>query len=136
MNISHWEIWNEPENSPDPETNPCWKGTWEKYLDFYGIAATYLKSKFPELKIGGYGSCGFYSVTGDSVAAGNNSMRYDNFVTCFHSFLKKARSEGWPLDFFSAHSYSCTANAIKQMQYARKTLDEYGFKKTELSVNE
>ena len=136
MNISHWEIWNEPENSPDPETNPCWKGTWEQYLEFYGIAATYLKSKFPELKIGGYGSCGFYSVTGDSVAAGNNSMRYDNFVTCFHSFLKRARSEGWPLDFFSAHSYSCTANAIKQMQYARKTLDEYGFKKTELSVNE
>lgn len=136
MGISHWEIWNEPENSPDPDKNPMWRGTWQSYMDFYGTVAPYLKGKFPELKIGGYGSCGFYAITGDSVSSAMNSERYEYFVTCFHSFLERARHEGWPLDFFSAHSYSEVANAIRQMKYARKTLDEYGFEATELSVNE
>ena len=136
MNISHWEIWNEPDNNPSPDKNPCWRGDWQSYMDFYGTVAPYLKEKFPGLKIGGYGSCGFYAITDDGVKFANNSGRNDYFMSCFHAFLKNAKEKGWPLDFFSAHSYSEVPKAIRQMEYARKTLDEYGYTATELSVNE
>ncbi|MBQ6086884.1 MAG: hypothetical protein IJK96_02350 [Bacteroidales bacterium] len=137
MEISHWEIWNEPENGRLEENeNMMWRGTWEQYMDLYGTAATYLKAKFPHLKIGGYGSSGFYAITGEGVKAANVSPRFEYFVDCFLAFLERARKEKWPLDFFSAHSYANPATAVKQMEYVRKTLDKYGFKDTELSVNE
>ena len=137
MNISHWEIWNEPENGRQEDgNNAMWTGTWEQYMDLYGTVAPYLKARFPHLKIGGYGSSGFYAIDGKGVKAANCSPRYGYFVDCFHAFLERARKEKWPLDFFSAHSYSDPATAIRQMEYCRRTLDQYGFKSTELSVNE
>ena len=137
MNISHWEIWNEPDNGRlEDNGNAMWLGTWEQYMDLYGTAAPYLKAKFPHLKIGGYGSCGFYAVIGEGVKEANSSPRNEYFIDCFLSFLERAKKEKWPLDFFSAHSYSDPATAIRQMEYCRKTLDKYGFKSTELSVNE
>ena len=43
MEISHWEIWNEPENGRlEDNENMMWRGTWEQYMDLYGTAATYL----------------------------------------------------------------------------------------------
>jgi len=136
FNVSHWEIWNEPDNGIDNNTNMMWFGTWDQYMDLYGTAATYLKSKFPHLKIGGYGSCGFYAINGEGVKAANCDSRMGYFIDCFLAFLERARKESWPLDFFSAHSYADPANAIRQMEYCREKLDEYGFKDTELSVNE
>lgn len=136
MNISHWEIWNEPENRVNVNENPMWRGTWEQFLELYGTASTYLKAKFPHLKIGGYGSCGFSAINGEWVKEANCDPRKGHFVDCFLSFLEHARKEDWPLDFFSAHSYGLPANAIRQMAYARAKLDEYGFVNTELSVNE
>ena len=53
--IDYWEIWNEPENPP------MWTGTKEQFLELYKVSSKYLKEKFPEIKIGGYGSCGFYA---------------------------------------------------------------------------
>ncbi len=50
-NILDWEIWNEPENPP------MWSGTCEEYYELYVTAAKHLKSRFPQLRIGGYGSC-------------------------------------------------------------------------------
>ena len=76
MKVEHWEIWNEPENQPSPDDNPMWRGDWESYMRFYGVVAPYLKSKFPHLKIGGYGSCGFYAAVGSAAQrhrAGNDS---------------------------------------------------------------
>jgi len=136
MKVSHWEIWNEPENGSTIEENAMWKGTWEQFMDLYGTAAPYLKARFPDLKIGGYGSCGFYAINGQGVKAANSSPRFSYFVDCFIAFLERARKENWPLDFFSAHSYSDPATAVRQMQYCRRMLDEYGFTSTELSVNE
>ena len=137
MKIRYWEIWNEPENYQNPEENCMWRGDWKSYMDFYGVVATYLKSKFPALKIGGYASCGFYAAVGaNAVAAANSSTRTGYFVKCAHEFLARAKKENWPLDFFSFHSYSKPDAAIKQVEYARKLLDGYGFEKTELSFNE
>ena len=128
MKIDYWEIWNEPENFPDQKDNCMWRGDWESYMRFYGVVAPYLKAKFPHLKIGGYGSCGFYAGVGsDRVAAANSSPRMEYFVECFRSFLSAARDNKWPLDFFSFHSYSAPAEALRQVRFADEKLNEYGF---------
>ena len=137
MKISHWEIWNEPENNPDEGINPMFRGPFSEYMRLYGTVAPYLKSRFPHLRIGGYGSCGFYAAVGaDRVAAANSSPRMTHFVDCFTNFLEHARTERWPLDFFSFHSYSAPDEARRQIAYARQTLDAYGFKGTAMSFNE
>lgn len=128
MKIDYWEIWNEPENYADPKDNCMWRGDWKSYVEFYGVTATYLKAKFPHLKIGGYGSCGFYAGVGsDRVAAANSSPRMEYFVECFCSFLSAVRDNKWPLDFFSFHSYSAPAEALRQVRFADENLTAYGF---------
>lgn len=62
-NIRYWEIWNEPDNYENINTNQMWHGTKEQYFALYAVASRYLKEKFPHLKIGGYASCGFYALT-------------------------------------------------------------------------
>ncbi len=126
--ISYWEIWNEPENQPEPEKNTMWRGTFEEYMRFYGIVAPHLKAKFPHLKIGGYGSCGFYAGVGsERVAAANSSPRMQYFLDCANKFLVATRDNGWPLDFFSFHSYSAPGEAMRQVRFADELLSRYGF---------
>ena len=137
MNISHWEIWNEPDNFPDPLDNCMWRGDWESFMRFYGTVAPYLKKRFPHLKIGGYGSCGFYAAVGAGhVKAANSSPRMEYFVDCFTNFLACAKARNWPLDFFSFHSYALPDLARDQVAYARRMLDAYGFCGTTMSFNE
>ena len=138
-NIAYWEIWNEPDNMPEPERNPLWRAPWSEYLKFYGIVAPRLKKRFPRLKIGGYGSCGFYAGVGaGQVKAANSSPRLDYFITCAEEFLAAAKEKGWPLDFFSFHSYSAPEAAIRQVRYADDLLNRYGFTadRTERVYNE
>ena len=126
--ITYWEIWNEPENMSEPDKNTMWRGTFDEYMRFYGTAASHLKSKFPHLKIGGYGSCGFYAGVGsERVAAANSSPRMQYFLDCANEFLAAARDYGWPLDFFSFHSYSAPAEAMRQVRFADELLSRYGF---------
>ncbi len=128
--ITYWEIWNEPDNEPDPQRNALWRGTFEQYMELYGVTATHLKKCFPHLKIGGYGSCGYYAAVGsDRVPAANSSRRMTYFVECSHKFLKAARDKNWPLDFFSFHSYSDVKEALRQIRFANEHLDSYGFTK-------
>jgi hypothetical protein len=128
MKIKYWEIWNEPENHPDVEVNPMWRGDWDSFIRFYGTVAPYLKAKFPHLKIGGYGHCGFYAGVGsDHVPAANSSPRMQYFVECSHKFLAAARDNKWPLDFFSFHSYSAPTEAMRQVRFADEHLSQYGF---------
>ena len=137
MKIMYWEIWNEPDNSPDESRNPMFRGPFSEYLRLYGTVAPYLKAKFPHLKIGGYGSCGFYAAVGAKrVDGANSSPRLVHFVDCFTNFLVRAKAESWPLDFFSFHSYDLPDLAREQVAYARRTLDEFGFTDTEMSFNE
>ena len=128
MKIAYWEIWNEPDNNPDENVNPMWRAPFSEYIRLYGTAAPYLKSKFPHLKIGGYASCGFYAGVGsDCAAAANSSPRTAYFVECAHKFLAAARDNQWPLDFFSYHSYSSPAEALRQVRFADTLLCRYGF---------
>ena len=125
-NIKYWEIWNEPENPP------MWTGTKEEFFDLYATASKYLKSKFPHLSIGGYGSCGFYAVTRD-----NMSDFYKSFVPYFTDFLEYITKENAPLDFFSWHIYTESVEEVAvHAKHARDTLDKYGFTDTETFLNE
>ncbi len=137
--VTYWEIWNEPENNPDPSKNPMWRGDWNSYCDFYGVVAPYLKSRFPHLKIGGYGHCGFYAGTDSKrVAAANSSPRMEYFIECGETFLERARAGNWPLDFFSYHTYSDPEDALSQVEYADRFLSSHGFSRdrTERILNE
>ena len=139
LKVTYWEIWNEPENYPEIEKNCMWKGDFDSYMRFYGTVAPYLKSKFPHLKIGGYGSCGFYAGVGSGrVEAAKSSPRMIYFVECAERFLSAARENGWPLDFFSFHSYSNPQEALRQVRYADGLLNRFGFTadRTERHFNE
>jgi hypothetical protein len=128
MKITYWEIWNEPENHPDDNVNPMFRAPFSEYIRLYGTVAPYLKSKFPHLKIGGYGHCGFYAGVGsDNVPAANSSPRTLYFVECSHKFLAAVRDNKWPLDFFSYHSYSAPTEAMRQVRFADEHLNQYGF---------
>ncbi len=139
MKISHWEIWNEPDNMPDPMENHLWRGTFEQYMELYKTASIYLKNKFPHLMIGGYGSSGFYAVTktqgytaGDPV----HTARLDHLVTVFHKFLDFISANKCPLDFFAFHFYDTCEYLKQQIDYVKEHLDKAGYGHTELSLNE
>lgn len=86
--IKYWEIWNEPDNYEEPEINQLWKGTEEQYYELYGVASGHLKKCFPHLKIGGYGSCGFYALQNNYSAAASSSPRFDYFIEFFDGTCK------------------------------------------------
>ena len=137
-NITHWEIWNEPENMPDPLENHMWRGTFEQYLDLYETASKHLKKLFPNLMIGGYASCGLYAVTrsiGYELYPAAKA-RFDFLLKSFLDFVAFVKKNKCPLDFFSFHFYDVAKNARKQIEFIRKTLDDAGLQKTEMSLNE
>ena len=132
MKISHWEIWNEPENWDTLEENQMWKAPFADYIRLYVVAARHLKAKFPHLQIGGYASCGFYGAS--TYRKMNSRLKY--LMDCFPEFLAAVRREKAPFDFFSFHCYDQPQHAVRQFAHARRMLDDYGFNKTTLSCNE
>ncbi len=137
--IKYWEIWNEPDNEPEIADNPMWKGTKEQFFRLYETASNHLKSCFPDIKIGGYASCGFYAISDSAFSAdANSSHRVEYFLEFFRDFMEYITSPGHrsPLDFFSWHSYLGIEKNISYAEYARKELDSYGFTDTENILNE
>ncbi|MBR5307364.1 MAG: hypothetical protein IKU43_01215 [Clostridia bacterium] len=124
--IEYWEIWNEPENPP------MWTGTREEFYELYRVASTHLKSRFPHLKIGGYGSCGFYAVFREGL-----DDFYKSFIPYFEDFLVMCRDNDCPLDFYSWHIYTPDVTEIEKSHiHVRTLLDKYGFTDTESHLNE
>lgn len=135
--IRYWEIWNEPDNYEDIAENQMWHGTKEQYYELYDVAATYLKGKFPHLKIGGYASCGFYAICENKpVFAAKSTPRVEYFIRFLDGFLDYIKEHRSPLDFFSWHSYDSIAANKLYAAYARKRLDEAGYESTETTCNE
>ena len=126
--IKYWEIWNEPENPP------MWSGTREQYFELYRITSNRLKKEFPEIKIGGYASCGFYAVNRPGC-----TDFYKGFVTWYDEFLKfvTAKKTRCPLDFYSWHLYTWDPKEIiLHARYVDSKLKEYGLTKVENIFNE
>lgn len=137
-NIRYWEIWNEPDNEPEIRDNPMWKGTKEQYFALYETTANYLKEQFPDIKLGGYGSCGFYALNDAFQANANSSPRTDYFITFFQEFLAyiTAPEHPAPLDFFSWHSYADSRSNTRYAAYVRQELDRYGLTAAESILDE
>ena len=130
-NIEYWEIWNEPENPP------MWQGTREQYFELYRVSANHLKNCFPNIKVGGYGGCGFYAVDDPKL---KNDKFQQSFIRWFEDFCRFVTDEKTkaPLDFFSWHQYvQTTPRRIGvHADYVRRTLDAAGLTATESHFNE
>ena len=134
--IEYWEIWNEPENSDDTADNHFWIGSDVDFFRLYDTAAKYLKEKFPNLKIGGYGSCGFYALTKTNAVNTGATPRNQYFVTYFQNFLSYIKEHNSPMDFFTWHSYTTTAKNARYIEYVRENLTEAGYGETEIICDE
>lgn len=137
MGLEYFEIWNEPDNEPEICDNPMWKGTKEQFFELYTITYSHLKSRFPNLKIGGYASCGFYAFSSSDLShVANSSPRTEYFVEFFLDFLLYIQKHNIGLDFFSWHSYAGVTDNVGYASYVRQTLDNFGYTSTEVFLNE
>ncbi|MBO4261805.1 MAG: hypothetical protein J5921_04215 [Clostridia bacterium] len=131
LEISHWEIWNEPDSRIAPEENEMWRGTFADYCRLYEVASKHLKAAFPHLKIGGYAGCGVGMAFWKDY-----SERGEHHLKCFHEFLRFVRERGCPLDFLSFHSYSGVDELAQQIGYVREHLDKAGLVGVETCLDE
>ena len=121
-NIRYWEIWNEPDNKP-----ATWTGTDEQFLELYEVTAKAIKSRWPELKVGG------------PAFANAGRLKDNEFIPSPQArrFLGYCRDNQVPLDFFSWHRYTKDPSEYARHAHAvRRMLDEHGFTKTESHLNE
>ena len=134
--IEYWEIYNEPDCQPVPEESNFWQGTPEEFYRLYDVTAKHLKSKFPELKIGGYGSCGFYALDKTNAVNTGSSPQNQYFIQFFEDFLAYATAHDTPMDFFSWHSYTTTWKNEQYIGYVREKLAAAGYTDAEIIVDE
>lgn len=143
--IEYWEIWNEPENGVKG-FNQMWTGTDEEYFRLYDVTAKHLKSVFGnEIKVGGYGACGFYGIYYHpekyqvNVVKREKDDRYqkDTYrVQFFLDFLKYISENKSPLDFFSCHSYADVEKTVVMNNFASRELERFGYGNVEIHLNE
>ncbi len=134
--IDYWEIWNEPDNSDDLNDNHFWLGTPEEFFRLYDVSSKYLKEKFPDIKIGGYGSCGFYALTKTNALNTGSTPRNQYFIEFFEKFLAYIEENNAPMDFFSWHSYTTTEKNAQYIGYVREKLADAGYGDAEIICNE
>ena len=119
--IEYWEIWNEPDldyKKDKWKVNPrTWAGSPELFNEFYVVASKYLRSCFPDIKIGG--------------PAFADAVRY------MDDFLDYVKKHDAPLDFFSWHRYDCyPLKYVYMVDMVRKKLDKKGFAHVPSILNE
>lgn len=136
--IEYWEIWNEPENHPEPSKNPMWNGTKEQYFELYTITSKHLKSCFGDrIKVGGYASCGFYAALGEQAPEwAKVGGRGQYFIEFFEDFLEHIKKENAPIDFYSWHVYGTQEIACKMADFVDEILTKHGYGDVETHLNE
>ena len=137
MGIRYWEIWNEPDNSPDIPENMMWWGSDKDYFNLYDVASKHLKEKFPDIKVGGYASSGFYAIIDKKKSPdGTCSRRMQYFVDFFDNFLDYIKSHNSPIDFYSWHSYGSIKDTMEYSDYVNSVLTKNGYSDIEQTCNE
>lgn len=123
LGITHWEIWNEPENRP-----VMWTGTDAEFFALYQATAKALRAHDPAFRIGGPG----IGNTGNLEEG--KGFQPSEFLTAFLRFCQK---EQLPLDFFSWHCYTDEPRElVARAKGIRAVLDSHGFAKTENWLDE
>ena len=116
--IEYWEIWNEPDCCNPDGSNPCWQGTNEQFVEFFCTAVSYLRDKFPNLKIGGPAFCGPDGVLQNML-------------------LDEMKKRGITMDFYSYHCYASKPEKLYEFILGgEKILEKYGFSGMETILNE
>ena len=118
-NITYWEIWNEPDlrKRADGTPSPTWTGTHEQFFNLFEKTAVLLKSKHPDIKVGG------------------PALAWDNDWA--EEFLEYMQKKNVHLDFFSWHIYAVVPEAIAEKAVKmREIMDKYGYGKAESILNE
>ena len=126
--ITYWEIWCEPDNPPY-----LWTGTPEEYYHLYTVTAKLLKQKHPDIKVGGYGSTGFYTVWNPEKKDDGGERKRVEF---FRNFMTYVKEHDAPIDFFSWHSYANTKNTTQADKWVGEELARLGFAGLETHLNE
>ena len=122
--IAYWEIWNEPEGKSN------WNGTRDQFFEFYRTVACHLKRCFPDIKVGGYGSIGFYAI--DNPKQAEKAIFRKSVEEWFRPFVRYVTADATkaPLDFFSWHFYlhgpACVDRVVAHAEFVRRTLDAAG----------
>ena len=116
--LEYWDIWNEPDLDPDNSPNKrCWQGTEAEFAEFYTVASTYLKNRFPNLKIGG------------PAIAWNEDW--------LERFFERIKDKHPPMDFLSWHWYGVEPNEMsKKGTRISKIAKRYGYGDAESILNE
>ena len=108
--IEYWEIWCEPDVQNADGTRPLWQGTEEEFIEFWAVAAKYLKKRFPHLKFGGPS---FARPVGKP------------FFDVFFSYMQK---NNVPIDFYSWHRYCKDQEGFESgIVGAREIMEKYGY---------
>lgn len=147
MDITYWEIWNEPDNGRDDTENQMWHGTKEQFYELYAVTARHLKAVFGDkIKVGGYATCGFRHILSDPQKFGLTYERVDDelyasgrsayFIEFFEGFFEYIKKHEIPIDFFSWHSYLSTERTVVCAQYVDRRLKELGYPDLETQLNE
>lgn len=128
--IRYWEIWNEPESAG----HAMWSGTDEEFYEFYAVTATYLKEKFPHIKIGGYGGWGFRGI---APVEGKEVTEQEKYaIRFFEGFFEYIKERNTPIDFYSWHSYAPTKRLVRMDAWLHNRLTELGYGDLETHINE
>lgn len=117
----------------DTDTKAAWGGTEEEYYELYATVSTYLKEKYPKLKVGAYSSGGFYSL--NHYGATNEVKSYVDFLDGFLAYITRVKPA--PLDFFSWKCYAESPEEVSlHANYARSYLGQYNLRKTQSVITE
>ena len=147
-NITYWEIWNEPDNTGDPKTNPMWTGTPKEYYQLYDVTAKHLKACFGDkIKVGGYAASTFNALFYEPEKYGLSitSKRYDTpeefqrrkfRVDFFLGFVEYIKAHGSPIDYFSWHAYGDIDVAPVISDFIDRVFTENGYAGLETHLNE
>ena len=122
FNLRYFEIWNEPEIGRNQ-----WDGTSEDYYRLYGVTAKAIKARYPTLMVGGPALAHLGQLKGDRLTPSPH----------LRGFLEHCRQQSLPLDFLSWHRYTTDPTVLVNGTIGlRRVLDSYGFKKTEIHLDE
>ena len=124
MNITYWEIWNEPDLDPDDAPDKrCWQGTAAEFRELFCLTARHLTACFPHLKLGG-----------PAAMAPLNNRTEPGWIDRFFGELQRRNVV---LDFYSFHCYTDDpATIFRHVREVREYLDTHGQSRAESILNE